>query len=93
MESLRVTGNLLAPLVSGVEWRHLLGRQSPHQKVLSKFTFTSAFVSRAIICDNINGLDLSEDAVQVDTTQTIYGETCHDLVVKVLCCRMDAERL
>ena len=75
MEDLRVAGSLGAPLVNGVEWRHLLDRHSPHQQVLSKFTFTSAFVSQAIISDDINGVDLSEDAVLVDTMQTISGET------------------
>ncbi|MPC21231.1 hypothetical protein E2C01_014208 [Portunus trituberculatus] len=73
MKPLRVTGNMRVPVVNGVKWRDLLDRQSPHKQVLSRFIFTSAFVSHAVVSDNINGLNLSEDVVLVDTTQTIRG--------------------
>ena len=63
------------PVVNGVKWGDLLDRQSPHKQVLSRFTFISAFVSHAVVSDDINGLNLSEDVVLVDTTQTIQGES------------------
>ncbi|XP_063869289.1 uncharacterized protein LOC135105158 [Scylla paramamosain] len=73
MKPLRVTGNMRVSVVNGVKWRDLLDRQSPHKQVLSRFTFTSAFVSHALVSDDINGLNLSEDVVLVDATQTIQG--------------------
>lgn len=75
MKSLHIAGNLLTPVVNGVEWKRLLDRQSPNTPVLSSFSFTSGFVSHEVISDDVNGLDLSEDVVLVNTTQTIYGET------------------
>lgn len=75
MKSLHITGNLHVPVVNGVEWKHLLDRQSPNTPVLSSFSFSSASVSHEVISDDVNGLDLSEDVVLVNTTQTIYGET------------------
>ncbi|XP_050701941.1 uncharacterized protein LOC126988145 [Eriocheir sinensis] len=73
MKSLHIAGNLLTPVVNGVEWTRLLDRHSPNTPVLSSFSFTSGFVSHEVISDDVNGLDLSEDVVLVNTTQTIYG--------------------
>lgn len=74
MKSLQIAGNLRSPEVNGVHWDHILDRQSPNDPVLSNFSFTSAFVSHDIISNDINGLDLSDDVVLVNTSQTIHGE-------------------
>lgn len=74
MKSLQVGGNLRAPVVNGLRWDHLLHRQAPSGPILSNFSFTSAFVSHDVISDDINGLDLSEDVVLVNSEQTIHGE-------------------
>lgn len=75
MKSLRIAGNLHSPVINGVDWDSVLDRQSPNDPVLSKFSFTSVFVSHDVISDDINGLDLSKDVVLVNATQTIDGET------------------
>lgn len=77
MQSLRVGGNLHAPVVNGIHWDRILYHQALNGPVLSNFSFTSAFVLHDVISDDINGLDLSEDVVLVNTAQTINGETSH----------------
>lgn len=75
MKSLQITGDLYSPMVNGVDWELLIHRQAPTNPILSRFSFASAYVSHEVISDDVNGLDLSEDVVLVNTTQTIFGET------------------
>ncbi|XP_042218448.1 uncharacterized protein LOC121863747 [Homarus americanus] len=71
-ESLTVAGNLLATTINGVEWDDLLDLDSPNL-VSTNYYFVNAVVTDVVRSNNINGLDLSEDVVVVDTQQSITG--------------------
>ncbi|XP_071544738.1 uncharacterized protein [Panulirus ornatus] len=71
-KSLTVTGILLTTSVNGVEWDDLVDLGS-QDLISSNFYFVNAIVTDAIRSDNINGLDISQDVVLVDTQQTVNG--------------------
>ncbi|XP_045619429.2 LOW QUALITY PROTEIN: uncharacterized protein [Procambarus clarkii] len=71
-ESLSVTGDVSVPIINGIKWGDILDLDSPNL-VSSNYYFANAVVTDAIRSNNINGLDLSQDAVLVDTQQTITG--------------------
>ncbi|XP_042213153.1 uncharacterized protein LOC121860162 [Homarus americanus] len=71
-KSLTITGNLWTTSINGVEWDDLVDFNSK-DTISGNYFIDNVYVSDAIECNNINGLDLSQDVVLVDTTQTIHG--------------------
>ncbi|XP_069957094.1 uncharacterized protein [Cherax quadricarinatus] len=82
MSSLTVNGDLWASNVNGIIWDYILDLDSP-DLIPANYYFTNAAVTDAIRCNNINGLDLSEDVVLVDSVQTISGDVTFLADVKV----------
>lgn len=59
--------------MNGVPWGELLPLNAP-VSIGGFYTFTRATVSAALRSDNINGVDLSREAVLLDVEQNIQGE-------------------
>ncbi|XP_069180722.1 LOW QUALITY PROTEIN: uncharacterized protein [Procambarus clarkii] len=69
---LTVGGDLNIGSINGLDWDNLVDLQS-QDVITANYYFSKGFVSDAVRCDNINGLDLSKDVVLTDTQQTIYA--------------------
>lgn len=71
--NLAVQGSTEVQSVNGVPWGELLPLNAP-VSVSGFYTFARATVNSALRSDNINGLDLSEEAVLLDLDQNVQGE-------------------
>ena len=59
--------------MNGVPWGELLPLNEPLH-ITGSYTFAKATIFAALLSDNINGVDLSEEAVLLDIDQNIQGE-------------------
>ncbi|XP_045125120.1 uncharacterized protein LOC123512684 [Portunus trituberculatus] len=70
--NLAVQGSTEVQSVNGVPWGELLPLNAP-VSISGFYTFARATVLGALRSDNINGLDLSQEAVLLDVDQNIQG--------------------
>lgn len=68
-----VVGDLKVGSINNIPWSSFIDRSST-TLVTAHFTFLAASVLEAVVCDDLNGLDLSEDVVLTDTNDVIEGE-------------------
>lgn len=73
-DSVTVVGDLKVGSINNIPWSSFIDRSST-TLVTAHFTFLAATVTEAIVCDDINGFDLSEDVVLTDTNDVIEGKS------------------
>ena len=69
---LNVTNNLNATVMNDIRWEEIID-SSTNQDIIANFSFDKVEIFGDLISDNINDLDISTDAVLVNSDQVIHG--------------------